>query len=138
MTIGIIKTSDGSLNVEAYRNLIGRITVEGLAIDVAVTDARVAYGRLDFRVTPKSGEGSKWVSSTNFTLTSETTSSVTAKMSPFTDSKRKNTGLVFGEEVARRKAETRLRASKIHSDAETVFHNIKAHLGRTTEKEENQ
>jgi hypothetical protein len=136
MTIGIIKTSDGSLNVEAYIGIQGRITVDGLDIDVAVTDARVAYGRLDLRVKPVSGEGFRWVSAGKFVPTSETTSSVTATVLPFTT--RRDKPLLFGEEVARRKANNRLRASKIHSDGELVLQNIKSHMGHFTKKEEEQ
>ena len=124
MTVGIIKTSDGSLNVGAYKGMTGRISVDDLEIDVEVDDARLAYGRLDLRVTPKSGHGSKWVSAHRLTLTSEGTSSVTAKVLPLT-TKENGKVLSFRQEVARRKAELAL-------------HNIKSHLGQINKKEEIQ
>lgn len=36
-------------------------TTEGLAIEVRVVDARQAYGRLEYLVTPIHGKGEAWV-----------------------------------------------------------------------------
>lgn len=36
---------------------------EGLEISVKITNVRKAWGRIDYEITPVSGQGSKWVSS---------------------------------------------------------------------------
>jgi hypothetical protein len=38
-------------------------TAEGLRVEVVIDDARKAYGRTDYRVSPLAGDGVCWVSS---------------------------------------------------------------------------
>ncbi len=42
--------------------------VEGLCVDVIIEDARRVYGRIDYRVTPLSGDGAMWVHSDRVAL----------------------------------------------------------------------
>ena len=53
----IILKSNGSLDADTYKNLVGNTVIGGLTVEVIVVDARLVYGRLDFSVTPKSGNG---------------------------------------------------------------------------------
>ncbi len=46
-------------------------TVEGLRVDVGVDDARMAYRRIDYRITPLAGEGAAWVTSRRAELESK-------------------------------------------------------------------
>lgn len=44
--------------------LQGRLrTAEGLSVEVLVDDARKAYGRVDYLVSPLAGDGCAWVTS---------------------------------------------------------------------------
>jgi hypothetical protein len=51
--------------------VIGQIglyhTLNGLSIAVTVTDARNAFGRIDYQITPVSGNGSAWIEAKFFT-----------------------------------------------------------------------
>ena len=42
------------------------ITINGLTIIVKVKDAKFAYGKARFLVTPKSGKGEVWMQDVNF------------------------------------------------------------------------
>jgi hypothetical protein len=127
-TADIIRKGNGSLDADAYKNLVGHIDIDGLTIEVVVMDARLAYGRLDFSVTPKSGNGTKWVSALKVTLTGDRT-----LLTPMSGEARTTatTGLGFRGEVARRKA------LQMKKDAEQAFVNNKSILDLLiTQKEE--
>ena len=111
-TADIIRKGNGSLDADAYKNLVGHIDIDGLTIEVIVMDARLAYGRLDFSVTPKSGNGTKWVSALKVMLTGDRT-----LLTPLSGETRTTatTGLGFRGEVARRKA------LQMKKDAEQAF-----------------
>lgn len=127
-TADIIRKGNGSLDADAYKNLVGHIDIDGLTIEVIVMDARLAYGRLDFSVTPKSGNGTKWVSALKVMLTGDRT-----LLTPLSGETRTTatTGLGFRGEVARRKA------LQMKKDAEQAFVNNKSILDLLiTQKEE--
>ncbi len=127
-TADIIRKGNGSLDADAYKNLVGHIDIDGLTIEVIVMDARLAYGRLDFSVTPKSGNGTKWVSALKVALTGDRT-----LLTPMSGETRTTatTGLGFRGEVARRKA------LQMKKDAEQAFVNNKSILDLLiTQKEE--
>jgi hypothetical protein len=127
-TADIIRKGNGSLDADAYKNLVGHIDIDGLTIEVVVMDARLAYGRLDFSVTPKSGNGTKWVSALKVTLTGDRT-----LLTPMSGETRTTatTGLGFRGEVARRKA------LQMKKDAEQAFVTNKSILDLLiTQKEE--
>lgn len=128
LTVNIIRTASGSLDTESYKNIDGTIAVDGMTIDVTVIDARLAYGRLDFCVQPKSGAGSKWVSSNKVAHTSKPVPS-NPKMVLRDKTKRVP---LFREEVARRKAES----SKC--DARETLTQIKSYMDLLIQKEEKQ
>lgn len=127
MTASVIRTSSGSLDTESYKNITGRITVSDLTLDVVVIDARMAYGRLDFCVQPKSGTGSKWVCSTKVELTSEPVPSNPVAVLP--KKKQEKSVPSFRAEVARRKAE----ATK--DDAQDTLNHIKSFMDTLIKKE---
>lgn len=124
----VIRTEDGSLDVEAYKNKQGIISLDGLDVAVTIVSARLAYGRLDFSITPKSGEGKKWVSSSRMRFTDDrpSPSGVKAK------SRDGITAPSFRQEVARRKA------LHLKNDAERKFSEVKSTLDIliTNKKEE--
>ena len=127
-TADIIRKGNGSLDADAYKNLVGHIDIDGLTIEVIVMDARLAYGRLDFSVTPKSGNGTKWVSALKVMLTGDRT-----LLTPLSGETRTTatTGLGFRGEVARRKA------LQMKKDAEQAFVTNKSVLDLLiTQKEE--
>jgi hypothetical protein len=127
-TADIIRKGNGSLDADAYKNLVGHIDIDGLTIEVIVMDARLAYGRLDFSVTPKSGNGTKWVSALKVMLTGDRT-----LLTPLSGETRTTatTGLGFRGEVARRKA------LQMKTDAEQAFVTNKSILDLLiTQKEE--
>jgi hypothetical protein len=127
-TADIIRKGNGSLDADAYKNLVGHIDIDGLTIEVIVMDARLAYGRLDFSVTPKSGNGTKWVSALKVMLTGDRT-----LLTPLSGETRTTatTGLGFRGEVARRKA------LQMKKDAEQAFVTNKSILDLLiTQKEE--
>ena len=57
-----IKTLATAINRE------GLLQVDGLRIQVKVTDVRQVFGRIDYEVTPTQGSGSQWVESSRVTL----------------------------------------------------------------------
>ena len=125
----IICKENGSLDVDAYKNLVGNMDIGGFIVDVVVVDARLSYGRLDFCIAPKSGNGTQWVSAVKVSLTGDRTFLTTA-------SRKKRTtvtsALKFREVVARQKAK------HMNSDAEVAFVNHKSILDLLIkEKEEN-
>jgi len=127
-TTKVIRTEDGSLDVEAYKNIVGIISLDGLDVAVTIVSARLAYGRLDFSITPKFGEGSKWVSSSRVRFTNSLPSPSGAKGK----SRDVVSAPSFREEVARR------RALHLKNDAERKFLEIKSSLDTliTNKKEE--
>lgn len=46
----------------------GHLNLDGLTIQVKVTDARPRYGRIDLEITPVNGTGSRWVESSRVRL----------------------------------------------------------------------
>lgn len=131
MIASIMRTASGSLDTESYKNITGQITLDGLSVDVTILDARLAYGRLDFCVQPKSGGGSKWVSSSKVTLSSEPLPSSASVVSAV--KKQTRTAPMFRQEVARRKAES------TKGDAQETLAHIKSYMDKLiTKKEENQ
>lgn len=124
----IILKSNGSLDADTYKNLVGNIVIDGLTVQVVVMDARLVYGRLDFSVTPKSGNGTKWVSALKVMLTGDRTLLTTLSGEHRTTA---TTGLGFRGEVARRKA------LQLKKDAEQAFVTNKSVLDLLiTQKEE--
>lgn len=58
----VARYSDGSVNFNAYRGLIADFEpVEGIRVEVTITDARSRFGHLDLLVEPRKGTGQKWV-----------------------------------------------------------------------------
>lgn len=51
-----------------YRGKFARVTLEGLEFGVKITDVRKRYGHVDLLVTPRSGEGERWIQSDRVTL----------------------------------------------------------------------
>lgn len=64
----IIRQVNGAIDYSAYKGLEATIDVNGMSVDVLVTDARVAYGRFDLCVEPKSGVGFRWIDYRNVSL----------------------------------------------------------------------
>lgn len=125
----IILKSNGSLDANAYKNLVGNIVIDGFTVEVVVIDARMAYGRLDFNVTPKSGNGTKWAPAVKVMLTGDRTLLTTLSGEHRTTA---TTVLGFRGEVARRKA------LQMKKDAEQAFVTNKSILDLLiTQKEEN-
>lgn len=50
------------------REVLGKLgkraiyTVNDLQIEIEITDARVVFGRIDYKIKPVAGKGEKWVS----------------------------------------------------------------------------
>jgi|TARA_R100001530_G_scaffold111824_1_gene78931 hypothetical protein len=64
------------LNSELLRlqqNKTAAVTLNGLSIDVTITDGRSSYGRDQLRVTPVSGSGFAWFVVENVKLTDKKT-----------------------------------------------------------------
>lgn len=123
-TSQIVRKENGSLDADAYKHLVGNIDLNGFSIEVIITDARMAYGRLDFCVTPKSGSGSKWVSASRVALTGGRTIPTTLL------GKATTTEPSFRAEVARRKA------LRINEEAQGVFTKQRSILDLLIKKEE--
>jgi hypothetical protein len=52
-------------------NIIGSNGIfreNGLAFKVRITDVRTCFGRTDYRITPDSGSGNRWVASDRVTI----------------------------------------------------------------------
>tara|TARA_R100000963_G_C4628113_1_gene93839 strand:+ start:722 stop:946 length:225 start_codon:yes stop_codon:yes gene_type:complete len=67
------------LNSELLRmqkNKTASVTLNGLTIDVTITDGRQAYGRDQLRVTPISGTGFAWFVVENVKLTDKKNTNV--------------------------------------------------------------
>lgn len=69
MTDTILRQPNGSIDYEAYKGMEGTVDINGMSVNVVVTDARVCYGRLDLCVEPKSGVGFRWIDYKNVSLT---------------------------------------------------------------------
>jgi hypothetical protein len=127
MNVGVEKElMYASVDDRAYCQKEGTISIDGLTIDVVVTDTRRAYGRLDLCVTPKSGEGSKWVYSKSVDLTTKEPKAV----KPAVKEAKPKENTTFRQEVARRKMEA------MNSEAEEAFRNIKSFMDIVIKKEE--
>jgi len=62
----VARYADGSVNFNAYRGLTASFEpIEGINVNVTITDARQRFGHLDLLVTPISGSGSKWIEHKN-------------------------------------------------------------------------
>lgn len=129
MGTDIIRTEDGSLDASSYKGLTGTIDFDGLTVQVVVTDARLAYGRLDFRVTPKSGSGEKWVASKSVTTSPmpQQKEAVVLHMTSAVDTPKVPT---FRDEVAL------ARANRSRVDAEATYKQIKSYMDLLIQKEE--
>ena len=57
----VLDADDQPINLSDYKGRNAVITLDSLAFDVEIKDARIRYGRLDFLVEPQSGKGQKWV-----------------------------------------------------------------------------
>lgn len=57
----VLDSDDNPINLDDYKGRLATISVDTLAFDVEIKDARIRFGRLDFLVAPQSGEGQKWV-----------------------------------------------------------------------------
>ncbi len=62
------------LIIEELRKKIGMqavINCKGLKIDVLIIDVRVSFGRIDFKVTPVSGSGTRWMEKNSLFILTE-------------------------------------------------------------------
>jgi hypothetical protein len=57
----IQRQPDGRPDYNWYKGKWGSVDVDGLLVDVKVTDARNRYGHLDLLVSPVSGAGERWL-----------------------------------------------------------------------------
>jgi hypothetical protein len=64
----IMRTEDGKVDTNAYINLEGTITQDGLTVEVKTIGARTRYGHLDLEVVPVAGHGRRWVERKNIVL----------------------------------------------------------------------
>lgn len=64
----LARTDDGKVDTNAYINLEGTISQDGLTVAVKTIGARVRYGHLDLEVVPVSGSGRRWVERKNIVL----------------------------------------------------------------------
>ncbi len=64
----IVRTEDGKVDTNAYLNLTGTITQDGLTVEVKTIGARTRYGHLDLEVVPVAGHGRRWVERKNIVL----------------------------------------------------------------------
>ena len=70
ITEPLLRLPDGNIDHTAYRNAEGYVDINGIRVNVRVTDTRQAYGRFDLCVTPIAGEGSRWIDYRNVVITS--------------------------------------------------------------------
>jgi hypothetical protein len=66
--INYARTSDGKIDLDAYKGKYGQVVENNLTIDVKIVDARRRYGHLDLKVTPLSGSGQVWVERKNIEI----------------------------------------------------------------------
>lgn len=64
----LARTADGKVDTNAYINLEGTISQDGLTVAVKTIGARVRYGHLDLEVVPVSGSGRRWIERKNIVL----------------------------------------------------------------------
>lgn len=57
----ILDTDDTPINLADYKGRRASMAIDSLAFEVEIKDARIRFGRLDFLVSPQSGNGQKWV-----------------------------------------------------------------------------
>jgi len=57
-----LKTEYEKIGMEA------RLTVENITVAVTIIDVRQAYGRIDYLVSPVSGDGKQWVSASRLNI----------------------------------------------------------------------
>jgi hypothetical protein len=57
------------IDLDAYKDVPGRIYLNNLAIGVTIKQARLRFGHLDLLVTPVDGEGEKWMESHRVSVT---------------------------------------------------------------------
>lgn len=57
-----------SRDLQAYVGQTGRLALDGLTVQIKVTDARVRFGHVDLLLTPVAGDGTRWVQSDRVTL----------------------------------------------------------------------
>jgi hypothetical protein len=58
-------------DLAGYLGRTGLLSVDSMQVDVTILDARHAYGRLDYQITPRCGSGVKWVHSESVVLKAE-------------------------------------------------------------------
>jgi hypothetical protein len=66
--VSMVSTTSMSMNIKQLAETIGKeglYIVNGLKIKVKVTDAKQAYGRIDYQIEPVNGQGQIWVNSTS-------------------------------------------------------------------------
>ena len=61
-------TDNGKVDINAYINLEGTITQDGLTVAVKTIGARVRYGHLDLEVVPVAGTGRRWIERKNIVI----------------------------------------------------------------------
>lgn len=64
----IQRQPNGRPDFDWYKGKRGSVDVEGLLVDVHVTDARTRYGHLDLLVEPVAGTGERWLEHHNVSL----------------------------------------------------------------------
>jgi hypothetical protein len=64
----VVRKENGKVDTNAYLNLEGTITQDGLTIEVKTIGARTRYGHLDLEVVPVAGNGRRWVERKNIVL----------------------------------------------------------------------
>lgn len=64
----VARTRDGKVDLDAYRQIPAKYSIDGLDIDVTITDARTRFGHLDLLISPTSGSGEKWVERKNLEI----------------------------------------------------------------------
>lgn len=64
-------TANGKVDINAYINLEGTISQDGLTVAVKTIGARVRYGHLDLEVVPVAGNGRRWIERKNIVINND-------------------------------------------------------------------
>lgn len=64
----LARMDNGKVDINAYINLEGVISQDGLTIAVKTIGARVRYGHLDLEIVPVAGTGHRWIERKNIIL----------------------------------------------------------------------
>ena len=95
------RTSKGKIDYEAYIGLNGTIDENGLTVNVEIVGARSRYGHLDLNVTPKSGEGTRWVEYKNLEILSHPVSTFLTDTSPVAETAQMVASNLYGNNYVR-------------------------------------